>query len=1085
MNRDIVLSSREQEQIRTLLGPGKSISEWIGKAAEFLQNGKHFASALLESMPWLRDAAEIAGGTVPVVGAALQLTANWLEQTSPYELGAVACTLAYQEAVRETVGAVWTRAESYSQAVRLDGQTAARLRELQPAEGADLCSFTREGAFQHAFFRRADGALEHLMRGAGFSDEQCRQVLDGVRERFWEKLDRVLTDGKTADRFAPFRLWLDAGSGHQAAVRAALQLHAGYQRRQFYEEPLLGREPYALADVYVDLECGALTLNDIRGPRHERGSEDDPARPRCDPFSESHGGRHCLLRTVLEKIHDQALDEPIFIQGAAGTGKSSFTLRLCVELFKRGFHPLRVRLKKLGSTPLLQAINDALELEADERVMASPLQRPKDLSLDEIFSIPYGTRPDISRYVLILDGWDELDSYEKGFHDRLRDMLRQVRDFAASRRPRVRVIVTGRPSTELAESTFLRDETPVLTIRVFRPEQLRAFVVRVREAQRTSPLGDGRAPAPWNVPDDDELTKAFERYESGFRAPLPDHNRALPRERFGSVELLGLPLLAYLALRVMAQTLTTRSSLKAKQTVIDELIDKPTTLYRSLLDLITEKAGKSSLDPRDCHEDIGLQAREVGAKLRSGLQRLAAMMSMLGVRQLSREEWLHRTRKDAHRNHDQQLEADDDERWTRLLVSSLFKVSGPQQVCEFLHDSFRDYLFAESIVETLKRFGRRVARDPDARSPRKPWRDFAAEEDRARHELSRSLAEALGPRWLSADVWGHVFALLEWEIARASGDDTDAAPHDAQRGQWGLPTQALSLTGWRSVRDGLADLWEWWCDEAHLRAQFRRAQRRRSRSSEKLLGPAYVNQLAEEVTSRTRLERDGSRVEVEGAATLDAHLGDALCQIAAFVHTTVARREGFQSRDFSRVGEQQSAASAYQRCLQGERVRFVLFAPSGRDIMQFGRCIARVNAAKGRPFGPFPQSASLDGVVLSGVHLPYVGLIQTLLHGARLDGARLDGANLFNARLDGANLARSRFDGASLWRADLRESNLSGASFDFAHLSQASLDGANLDGASFRNARLTDSTVSFEQIASATIDDATELPEHIAHRRRP
>ena len=60
-NRDVFLSKNEQENIRKMLGPAKTVSEYLGKAAKYLKEGKGLAKSLAESAPWLKDVAEAAG----------------------------------------------------------------------------------------------------------------------------------------------------------------------------------------------------------------------------------------------------------------------------------------------------------------------------------------------------------------------------------------------------------------------------------------------------------------------------------------------------------------------------------------------------------------------------------------------------------------------------------------------------------------------------------------------------------------------------------------------------------------------------------------------------------------------------------------------------------------------------------------------------------------------------------------------------------------------------------------------------------------------------------------------------------------
>lgn len=257
-NRDIFLIKNEQENIRKMLGPVKTVSEYVSKAAKYLKEGKDLAKSLTESASWLKDVAEAAGAATPIVGAAVKLAEKWLEQTHPYELGAVACTLAYQDAAREAVEQVWTSAVGYQDAMKIDGRVAERIRGLPPAEAADLSSFSRDTALQHAFVRRAGDILGALTQAAGLDKEQQVKVFNLTHERFIKKLDLLLSNKKTAPKFEPFKEWMEMDSGRQSAL-AALQIHAKYKRDQYLSEPLFKREPYALQHIYVDTECGKLT----------------------------------------------------------------------------------------------------------------------------------------------------------------------------------------------------------------------------------------------------------------------------------------------------------------------------------------------------------------------------------------------------------------------------------------------------------------------------------------------------------------------------------------------------------------------------------------------------------------------------------------------------------------------------------------------------------------------------------------------------------------------------------------------------------------------------------------------------------
>lgn len=1039
-NRDVFLSKNEQENIRKMLGPVKTISEYLGKAAKYLKEGKDLAKSLAESAPWLKEVAGAVGAATPIIGVAVKLAEKWLEQTHPYELGAVACTLAYQDAAREAVEQVWTSAIGYQDAMKIDDRVAKRIRSLPPAEEADLSSFSRDAALQHAFVRRADDILGELTQAAGLSEEQRIKTFNLTHERFVRKLDLLLSDKKTAAKFAPFKEWMEMDSGRQGAL-AALQIHARYQRDQYLSEPLFKREPYALQHIYVSTECGKLTWSEIRGPRDARRGE-DYARPaeRRDPFSENNGGRHNLLDTVMGFITDRNFKEPIVIQGVAGAGKSSFTLRLCAELWAKGFHPLRIRLKRLRlSSSLIDALNEAIELADEDRLADLPIARPKDLLLGgEIFRTPYGGDHSLCRYVLILDGWDELDlSDSRPFREKVGEMLREVRRvfLDPQRTLRVRVIVTGRPSPDVVESKFLNDDTAVLTMRPIRPQQLREFVERLDDALGSVPPKVAvENPDEWRAPHRDTLDKAFSKYEETFNASLPEYGEGGKIKKPGSapdsnsLEVLGLPLLAYLTIRVMAQMVSSGGPLEKQQTVINEMVENPTLLYRSLTDLTCEKAGKAAFDARDRGDEVERQWREVGWKLRERLRRAAAAMSVLGVEHVSREEWMRRVPPEKDEKKERRTQTAEDHPLTKLMVSFYFKGGQPEQGCEFAHKSFREYLFAECIVETLKDYGRNLKKKDAEKAPsRNYWRDFSPTEDRPRYDFSRALGELLAPKWLTSEVWGHLRYLIEWEIGRA-GEESSAQPDKGARTSApdslrGLPTPALPFERWRRVRDGLADLWEWWCDGTHLRPQV---------SQQDKIEPPYAHDLIIKSAERTK-DRD-ERLELENAISMDAHLGEALCQICSMVHFYVAANEGWDWRKPELIEYLKSNRKRrYQQPAKHGQTRLVLFAPGGDERganPTFKHYIARVSGAFGRPLGEFPYSAFLNG--------------------ANLAGASLTGANLAGANLTGANLTE-------------------------ATLHRATLYGATLAGADLRGAI----DLTREQVESAWIDERTQLPEEL------
>ncbi|HEX5081774.1 MAG TPA: hypothetical protein VFY40_07005 [Blastocatellia bacterium] len=529
-SRDIFLNKNDWENIRKLLSPAPTVSEYLGKAARYLNKSKDLAKSLAESAPWFKNAAKATVATAPIVNYARKLAGKWSRQPHPYELGAVACTLAYEDAAREAVEQLCASVAGRQDAMKIDDRAAKRIRGLPPAEEADLSFFSRDTALQHIFVRRADGILGELTRAAGLDEEQREEVFNLTRELFLRKLDLLLSDEKTAPKFEPFRKWMEMDSDRRAAF-AALQIHARYQRDKYLSEPLFKCEPYALQHIYVDTECGRMTWEEIRGPRDFRRKDSLPTPGRLrDPFSENHGGRHNLLDTVMGFITDRKFRGPVVIQGAAGAGKSAFSLRLCAELWEKGFHPLRVPIKRLNlSSSLIDNLNEAIELMDEDSLADLPIARPKDLLLGgDIFKTPYGGDHSLCRYVLILDGWDELDlSVSRPFRDKVGEMLREaLRDLLwASITPAIRVILTRSPLPDEVDSEFLAEWTPVLTMRPIRPQHLREFAERLDGALGSVPPKVAvENPDEWRVPHPHALEKAFSRYEEAFNASLPGYD---------------------------------------------------------------------------------------------------------------------------------------------------------------------------------------------------------------------------------------------------------------------------------------------------------------------------------------------------------------------------------------------------------------------------------------------------------------------------------------------------------------------------------------------------------------------------------
>ena len=999
------VNALERQKLGGAVGRVKGVADFL---AEVVKAGKNmeFSAAIAEALPWAGRVVESTGEalaeTLPPVRFLVKLFDGLTTERDPQLLGLLACTSAYQRALEQTVAGAGVLEPGQQQSISRFIETLEQRNLTEPVE-FNRFSFGR--ALKHPFVKASDDLLQEAMTALGFHDRDVRRIIGGVHRRFVPNLKTILSHGDLKQKFQPFRDWLELGSGEVQADEALLA-HAEYQRWQFEEAPLFGKEPFALQQVYIRTECGVLPWGKIRGEGRTQRATGEKEEKRRDPFSEKQGGRKYLMAEVMRLIGDKSFNEGIVIQGVAGSGKSAFTLALCARLVAEGLRPIRVLLRDLRfDLNFMEAMAQAVRLTGENyRDETISDIRPEDLFLKgTIFneSVRFNGC-DICPYVLILDGWDEISiSVSQGFKERVDQMLVWVRNEFLRHRDghRVRVILTGRPSTAVTENPFLRSNTPILTLRPSRPEQLRAFVNDLAAAlrDRSVTVAD---PVDWRIESLERFEPVFEAYEEDFKKLK---GRDEGRKESATLEIMGLPLLAFLAVRLMS----------AWPGELTELLETPTTLYRNLVDLTSERGGKA---PEDDSLDQADRHRLMGEQLRRLLRRTAAAMTIHGQESISYEELELRLDMDGGQLQRESQTATANNDLAELMVSYYFKGGQLELGCEFLHKSFREYLFAEQIVETLKEY--ETERDKDL--PERPdyWRDFDPNDPRYR--FSRRLAELLAPQWLTPEVVRHLEALIPWEIERSESAQNHREP--------GIKTRVLSIEAWCIIRDAMADLWDWWSDGVHLRPPVS------SHDKSVDYGIPYAVELVE-FAARKNVTRSEPLPAPARTITMDSHLGDGLFRLCALIHHHLAVQGGwFQEREKGSrppngatlwAGRSEPGVGVRRcqtRVVQGEK-RWILFSPSGKEPGFFFHQQARINAAGWRPFGSFPRHT-------------FLGIID--LRGADLRGADLGGADLGGADLIGADLR-----GADLIGADLREADLEGSNYNRADFTNAETEGAN------------------------------------------
>jgi hypothetical protein len=1094
------LTPQDKSDLDKFVGQLKSIAEFFSDAIEAVKDTA-VVDAIAGAAPWVDAVGGAFAEAVPPVKFLVELFARLTKEHDPEALGFLACTLAYERSVEEAIKSLGSpeAPRQVREAVK------ERLSALEPSEDVTFKHFSFADATAHEFVRKADDALREYASAVGYTEPQRRQLVNKVHMRFVANLKSILSHGKLKERFAPFTQLMDFGTEEQQAYDALLE-HMEYQRWLFAEAPVFGNESFALAHIYVNTECGKLAWGHIQ--ESARRAAQGHMRERVDPFSEQWGGRQDLTETVLNLIGDPGFREAIVIQGVAGSGKSSFTLKLCSTLLQEGLLPIRVRLRDLQlDRHVSEALPKAL-FPVDKNF--GPEGRAHRGSNDpflngKIFEEEAGFRgASICPYVLILDGWDEISiSATEGFKVRVAKMLEEIRsEYLRNRRIPIRVILTGRPSEAVSDSKFLREDTPLLTIRPIRPDQLRKFVADLSSALEMRPIEvDQEHDQRWTIPDMKQFEAVFDRYQEDFAASLqPAGDTDTPPQRVtsfmpsGSLAVLGLPLLAHLAVRLISGWPGDRAA----------LIASPTTLYRCLVDLTCAKGGK----PPEDESEIEAQLRIAGTELRELLRRTAVAMTIYGKESISYTELSLRLGLEADELDRKAIDAETDHVLTSLMISFFFKGGHTHLGCEFVHKSFREYLFAEAIVETLKEFGRKGHGSLSERQPY--WKDFSA--DDPRFELARCLAELLAPHWLSPETATHLRELIIWEVARAR-EDRDVPEKDLER--LGTRTEPLDLERWGRVRDALADIWDWWAEGVHLRPQPKREPRTRTVSLEGI--KTYAQELVELAAPHDPVERS-QLLEPSRVVSIDAHLGDGLFRLCALVHYHVAVNSGWIEpgdnegapprpdelwAGVSPIGE---GPRRCQSAVRQERGTWILFAPSWNNPVYFFNYTCRINGAGWRPLGPFPTGMDLSGIDLRGAGIsspiadpdspsppPTVWRRANLSEAFSIGGVfdNSDFSEVFakavrflliacaEVNFTNAFLAESQILSSQLREANLSSANLRGTDLTNTSLEKANLSGSVLIEAKLKDANLTDANLDGADMTDAELRNTRGIPSHL------
>lgn len=985
------LSAEDQQSIAKTSGRIRTVAEFLTdiiKATEKVD----FAKALIECTPWwLQAVGESVAEAAPPIKFLATLIGKIGEIKDPDRLAFLAFTTAYQRSVEKALLSVGppTKKSAVENKITKDDI-------LTPKEGMSFNNYSIADPFNHLFLKQATILLNRGMKAAGYNENEIRMIQNEVLIRFPGCLRSLVTHPETREKFAAFADSLNYGN-KESRVNAAWIDHFEYQRYQFEDKCVFGEEPFSLSDIYIETECGSLTCGELWGKPHNKEETDTSDSDRFaeerefkDPFNEQCGGRHNLLMSVMGLIGNKSFRDAIVIQGPAGSGKSAFTLRLAMELLRSGLKPIRIRFRDipLQSMNIEDALPEAVRFwGVDQRAGDLPSARPDELFLEmAIFdqTVKYGNA-DICPYVLILDGWDEVSvAAQKGFAVRIAEILAQIRDRFLTRgnRPLVRVVLTGRPSTAISSSSFLTKQTQLLTIRPLEPSALQAFVENLAN-RFVDPKEPYKA-------DPKRFKSVLSSYSEEFQERYKEY--PLSKRKLHIMEVLGLPLLTHLAVRLMVRW---------PDSDLSPLVENPTTLYRQLTNLTCEKGGrygKEVFDPGIPGED-----------LRNLLHETAAAMTVFGRDSIPYDELDIRLSQMNEELLERVQRVTKEHPVSSLMINFFFKGGRTELGAEFLHKSFREFLYAEAVVESLKRYGKNAPKDLPEQSSEHFGKDFDAGDPR--YELSRRIGSLLAPQWLTEEVCTFIEGLICWELARSHGKEIEKS--------LGATTERLSLSKWRRIADGLADLWNWWGEGVHLRSQPKFL-------GKKIVGweSPYVDELV-----HWAMQQDLPKGQVPIAprtTSMDGHLGDGIFRLAALVHHYLAVAPGDNSKwqINMKKNEDTPKVRRYQSASKRNGKWTVRFAPSGPDRSYFFNYAARINAVGWHPGTVFPSGLFMESVDFSGCFLAVMGFASCRLKGANFDNANLTGAYFMNSDLSDINLHGAFARGAAFLDCKLHGANI-------------------------------------------------------------
>lgn len=195
-----------KDQVGGTLDRLKGVHEMLADVVEATEEFD-ILEALKDASPWAEAVGNALGDALPPVRFVLKLFEELNKIEDPNELGYLAATLAYQQAVEQAWQAMPPKVLAKAKAAdpKLRKKALADLRAATPAETYVFSRFSFDEALKSPFIKDAERFLEMSARGLLDDEADYLNLQHGVRVRFVANLKGILSHGSTRERFTPFR----------------------------------------------------------------------------------------------------------------------------------------------------------------------------------------------------------------------------------------------------------------------------------------------------------------------------------------------------------------------------------------------------------------------------------------------------------------------------------------------------------------------------------------------------------------------------------------------------------------------------------------------------------------------------------------------------------------------------------------------------------------------------------------------------------------------------------------------------------------------------------------------------------------